>query len=389
MKSLQTEKGMQYSYENPIQYKQIVDHGIRAAGCIILLLLICVCGWESHASADCADIKITTKQQVVSKGDTVYVMVTVTSTTAMSGFEGFFTYDNTVLQFQTGGSVVYGNDDAFQISDIDRSSTATKLKYSIKFKARKAGDTEIALTGPYHVFGESTSTKLSASYNSLVLVVKDREKATAKEPSVAKKPVQSARPKKPRGSKTPSRSARSKENNKTNAAKGNKKTSTINDRALLKSLEIEGVTLSPAFAEQTSDYTAVIQEEKEWLNVIYETEQKGLQVEITGNKNLQKGKNMIKLIVKNADGAQSVYQVEVTVQPEQETMAPESGQDVPPGDQLAGNATAKPQVDASEEEMRIEKQRMQYIVGIMAAFCGLLILGIISLIRRYRSQNLK
>ena len=90
-----------------------------------------------------------------------------------------------------------------------------------------------------------------------------------------------------------------------------------------------------------------------------------------------------------ADGAQSVYQVEVTVQPEQETMAPESGQNVPPGDQLAGNATAKPQVDASEEEMRIEKQRMQYIVGIMAAFCGLLILGIISLIRRYRSQNLK
>ena len=219
--------------KNPIQYKQIVDHGIRAAGCIILLLLICVCGWESHASADCADIKITTKQQVVSKGDTVYVMVTVTSTTAMSGFEGFFTYDNTVLQFQTGGSVVYGNDDAFQISDIDRSSTATKLKYSIKFKARKAGDTEIALTGPYHVFGESTSTKLSASYNSLVLVVKDREKATAKEPPVAKKPVQSARPKKPRGSKTPSRSAQSKENNKTYAAKGNNKTSTINDRALL------------------------------------------------------------------------------------------------------------------------------------------------------------
>ena len=98
---------------------------------------------------------------------------------------------------------------------------------------------------------------------------------------------------------------------------------------------------------------------------------------------------MIKLIVKNADGAQSVYHVEVTVQAEQATMAPESGQNVPPGDQLAGNATAKPQVDASEEEMRIERQRMQYIVGIMAAFCGLVILGIISLIRRYRSQNLK
>lgn len=360
--------------KNPTRYKQIVNHGIRAAGYVILLLLICVCGWESHASADSADIKITTKQQVVSKGDTVYVVVTVTSTTAMSGFEGFFTYDNTVLQFQTGGSVVYGNDDAFQISDIDRSSTVTKLKYSIKFKARKAGDTEIALTGPYHVFGESTSTKLSASYNSLVLVVKDREKDATKKPSVTK---------------APSRSARPKDKDRANAAKGNKKTSTINDRALLKSLEIEGATLSPAFAEQTSDYTAVIQEEKEWLNVIYETEQKGLQVEITGNKNLQKGKNMIKLIVKNADGAQSVYQVEVTVQPEQETMAPENGQNVPPGDQLAGSVTAEPQVDASEEEMRIEKQRMQYIVGIMAAFCGLLILGIISLIRRYRSQNLK
>ena len=108
MKSLQTEKGMQDSYEKP--------HTVQANSG----------SWDKssrvyHPVAPYLRlwlVKITTKQQVVSKGDTVYVMVTVTSTTAMSGFEGFFTYDNTVLQFQTGGSVVYGNDDAFQISDI-------------------------------------------------------------------------------------------------------------------------------------------------------------------------------------------------------------------------------------------------------------------------------
>lgn len=124
------------------------------------------------AKAAGATITISTKSNKVTKGDTVYVLVTVSSTDEIKGFEGYFSYDNRVLQFVTGGSVVHGNDDEFQISDMERTSSATKIKYSVKFRARKKGYTTIALKQPYNVIANDDSeTKMSVSYNSLDISV--------------------------------------------------------------------------------------------------------------------------------------------------------------------------------------------------------------------------
>lgn len=142
---------------------------------IAVILLLGIMGNGVSVSAAGATVSIQTKNTTVTVGDTVYVLITVKSSQELSGFEGHFPYDNRVLQFQTGGSVVYGNDDEFRIVDVERNGTVTQIKYSIKFQARREGSTTITLEKPYNVFGESTSEKLSVSYNSLTIVVKKKD----------------------------------------------------------------------------------------------------------------------------------------------------------------------------------------------------------------------
>lgn len=164
-------------------------------GAAVLLLLFLLVGvfWQSNqAMAAGADIQITSKRQTVQVGDTVYVVIKISSSTEMSGFEGFFSYDNKLLKFETGGSVVYGNDNEFQISDIDRETKSKVLKYSVKFTARKAGTTSIDLSKPYYVYGESTSDKLSVSYNALALVI--NKKGTQTQSPVQQTPTVSEKP---------------------------------------------------------------------------------------------------------------------------------------------------------------------------------------------------
>ena len=81
-------------------------------GCIILFLLFagCICA-DSHAQAAVAQITIQQSREDIVKGDTFYVVITVRSDEDMNGFEGYFSYNQNVMQYITGGSVASGNDD--------------------------------------------------------------------------------------------------------------------------------------------------------------------------------------------------------------------------------------------------------------------------------------
>ena len=133
-----------------------------------------------NAQAASASITIDTSKKQVVKGDTVYVVITVSSSESIKSFNGYFSYDNRYLQFVNGGSVVHGNDDKFLVDDINRTGSATKLKYSIKFKARKKGSTTIALQKPYKVCADdSSSGEMSVSYNALNIAVLSKKEAIA------------------------------------------------------------------------------------------------------------------------------------------------------------------------------------------------------------------
>lgn len=156
-------------------------------------MMVCGCAVFSgeSASAASASISIASKTGKYYKGDTLYVVITVKSDTPIKSFQGTFSYDNSVIRYMTGGSIASGNDSEFYISDTGRDKAVTTMKYSIKFYARKAKGTTIALKQPYIVAGEDGS-EMSISFNSLNLMIEnEREDTTA----ASKKPKGTAKPK--------------------------------------------------------------------------------------------------------------------------------------------------------------------------------------------------
>ena len=57
------------------------------------------------AQASSASVSVNSENTSVVKGDVVYVVITVSSADEIGGFKGYFSYDNSVLKYVTGGNV--------------------------------------------------------------------------------------------------------------------------------------------------------------------------------------------------------------------------------------------------------------------------------------------
>ena len=80
----------------------------------------------------------------------------------------------------------------------------------------------------------------------------------------------------------------------------------------LKSLSIEGYTLTPEFDSDTIEYTLNVPENVASLEIEAEPEDENAQVEITGNEQLLDGVNTIEITVTAEDGTERTYTVSVT-----------------------------------------------------------------------------
>ena len=163
--------------------------GWKRIGKIILFFLFSVTVWQTkdcHVQAAGANISIKTDNATIKKGDIFYIVITVDSSEEMSGFEGYFSYNQSVMKYITGGTVSSGNDDEFSISDTNRKEASTEFKYSIQFKARREGSSSIALKSPYGVYRAEDSTKMPVASNVLnILVVKEPMAASTPEGTVS------------------------------------------------------------------------------------------------------------------------------------------------------------------------------------------------------------
>lgn len=147
---------------------------------ILFLVFACSCFQKQDSRAAVAQITIQKSQQDIVKGDTFYVIVTVTSDEEINGFEGYFSYNQNVMQFVTGGSVASGNDDEIHIKDLDRETGIRKIKYSLQFRARKAGTSSVALKRYRQIKKAEEDTKLSVGSASLEIEVISSKEYQAK-----------------------------------------------------------------------------------------------------------------------------------------------------------------------------------------------------------------
>ena len=82
----------------------------------------------------------------------------------------------------------------------------------------------------------------------------------------------------------------------------------------LKNIEVKDYTLTPAFSQDVYSYTVDVSEGLLKLDIDAETTSDDIEVEIAGNENLQKGENIITLIVNNKkDNSTETYQINANV----------------------------------------------------------------------------
>ena len=86
---------------------------------------------------------------------------------------------------------------------------------------------------------------------------------------------------------------------------------TKSDNANLKTLVVEGQTLSPEFSKTTTSYTIQIANEITNLEVKAEAEDEKATVSVKGNENLQQGENTITVSVSSEDGTVKIYEIKV------------------------------------------------------------------------------
>ena len=213
------------------------------------------------------------------------------------------------MRFVTGGSVVHGNDDEFQIDDTERTVSATKITYSIKFIARNRGSTSISLKKGFEVTADNdTSSNLSVSYTPLVVVVKENQAEKTASPKKTKEPKETATP------EVSASSVPSKDPETASPKPTPSKNDIIGSNKLRKLSIGEGVSLAPDFSPEIKKYSAIVTTDEKTLPITYETEDSLAEVVIKGNKKLTEGKNTIKIAVTGTNGKKRVYKLSVTIQ---------------------------------------------------------------------------
>lgn len=285
-----------------------------------LLLLCFLHGRElqgRRAEAAGANVTIQTKNHAVTEGDTFYVLITVESTDVIDSFDAYFSYNNRYLRFETGGSVTHGNDDRFRIEDTDREQGAAKIKYAVKFHARKKGNCTITLKKPYKIL--SGDSLMSVSYNSLNIVVKSSSevketKKPKKTPAPEAEP--SGEPEADGAAKPPEETLAPPEETPEPPAPS-PSTPVKPDKPgsnRLRSLKVGGMTLVPEYSPKINKYSGVTVTDKKELDITYEPQDSQASVEIRGNQNLGEGRNVIRVVVISRTGEKNTYRITATLQ---------------------------------------------------------------------------
>lgn len=87
-----------------------------------------------------------------------------------------------------------------------------------------------------------------------------------------------------------------------------------NSNANLKTLSVEGETLSPSFNKDVVEYSINVEPEVKNLNITAATEVDTSSYEIVGNSNFKAGENEVKIIVTAEDGTKKTYTITVNRQ---------------------------------------------------------------------------
>lgn len=252
-----------------------------------------------------ATVSITLKDSEIKLNDTFNVIVKVEATDTIGGFETFLTYDESKMEFISGGSLVSGGDGILRVSDMNPENIAKSRKYILQFKAVEQGNAQIETMDQAYVYTYEDSAEMSVSSNRLSISIGTDEK--------------------------------------------------VSNNAKLYSLRISPGVLSPEFADNTTKYTAEVESDVKELVISAMAQDGDAKVKTKGNKDLHAGPNEVNIIVTAPSGDQKTYTIVVTKKEDptsQNGQTEGEGEDTP--DETEDGITEEDITEADQETLESE-----------------------------------
>ncbi|NLP34053.1 MAG: hypothetical protein GX359_02540, partial [Clostridiales bacterium] len=116
-------------------------------GILIVTLLASLFLTAKPVQAASAEVEISADTNQVTVGEDFFVYIRINSDTMFADFEANLTYDDNLLEYTDGASVITGSSGFLKISDFGLAEGSTNRKYTLKFHALKTGNVEISFTG--------------------------------------------------------------------------------------------------------------------------------------------------------------------------------------------------------------------------------------------------
>ncbi len=232
----------------------------------IILIILAIVGMIimpfNVCKAASATINVSTDTPDVIIGDEVIVSLQLSSEALIGDFEAYITYNDDVLEFQSGASFIAGGEGLLKLSDINVATEEYSRKYIVKFKTKKIGSSDIIIKEKAAVYDYESGLNMSVSSNRLNISV------------IAAK--------------------------------------TASTNAKLKSLKISPSALEPEFESTTMEYTTKVTNDLDQLIISALPEEKSATVTIQGNDKLIVGTNKIVVTITAESGDTKEYIIKAT-----------------------------------------------------------------------------
>lgn len=238
-------------------------------GILLLLVLAVSFMMVKPCYAASAKVDLISDKTEITVGDTVNVYIKIDSETTFGDFEANLIYDEAILEYQGGASVITGGNGLLSILDQGVVELGKTRKYALQFKAVKVGDSKISFSDKVMVYSE-TGNEMPVSNDELTI----RVKAEA----------------------------------------------TASTEANLKSLITSPTDITPTFDKNTYEYSVNVSSDIKKLILTAIPEDKNSIVSVKGNDNLKEGEN--KIIVSVLAESGNVIEYTINVYREPDAMTP-------------------------------------------------------------------
>jgi len=242
---------------------------------VISFFVIASAGTRTCLAAS-ALIDITADSNDIRVGNIFHVFISIESDVAIGNFEANLIYDDSLMQYNGGASVISGDGGFLKISDMYVTEGDTSRKYSLEFEALKAGKAKVEFYGRIMVYDFENDMEMPVSSNVLEIEIKPEESASSD--------------------------------------------------ARLKSLQVYPAGLNPEFAPDIYEYYINVGHETERLVISATPFDVNATVSVSGNENLNEGDNNVVISVLSEAGDIIEYKIKAYREPAADDPVPDTGE---------------------------------------------------------------